>query len=198
MKKVIFIFSAILALLLPLNTYADAADIKGEMTCKVKSQKIMSIEEGIPAEFAYITNMFEVGNVLKIQYWAPEEPQDKYSGFNFKIRDQLRSQDVFTARPSKFNNDLLIWTNGPLMTGAQGHGDKIFISPDEINLTSWVWGDVTIKRYYKNDWQALILDGGGGTQTGGLQTHIYTLDCRHIADNLDQFVTKMRSKAWNN
>lgn len=50
-------YLASLTQMITLTSHA-MANIEGTMPCKVKSQNIMQSEEGIPAEFSYVTDQF--------------------------------------------------------------------------------------------------------------------------------------------
>ena len=169
------------------------AAISGKMDCKVKSIKVMQIEEGLPKEFdsAIAWGGFDVGDKLDLAYL------------------HLRGQFVLFIEDTSRNMmplQMMMATTGvsaaettaeiiPLPTNGftiKGTRDKVFFHPDYIHAVKTTSLDLPqppfksflrLQRYYKNDWQGIV------TTTNPLSTLIYTLDCRHTVDELDKLLT---------
>ena len=73
------------------------------------------------------------------------------------------------------------------------NSDENFFHPDHIRSKGWqlvddriVDGEIMLNRYYKNDWDGLVYYKGVNDFL-----HVFTIDCRHIIDNLDSVIAAL-------
>ena len=170
-----------------------SAEIEGSMNCKVKSNKFITIDEGITKEYEGFKNGLLVGDMLTL----------KYEAFLDVIQLTLNNLEgsilpnPFMARLAY--NDYGTNKDNKVYAHSGGYGIstpaeyKIYIGPNYISskfmgvlngVTSEEYLD--LNRYYKNDWQGMVV------KTNGLNAHVYTLDCRHTDDAFDSIIDKMK------
>ena len=158
------------------------ADIEGQMYCKVKSQNIMGIEDGIPNNFSHYTDQFQVGETLTIFY-------DEFNqNFRFRIFDLLRDQNLFEFDSKNFTSPNFVGEedlNFVVLNNDGSQSPRMLISSDWIDVRN-NRTNLDLRRYYKDDWEGLVV-----THTTN-SVHAYTLDCRSSVNKLDEFLLQLR------
>ena len=189
-------FTIIKSALLLLSTHASAG-VEGSMDCKVKSNSLIYISEGKPLEYEGRQNEFQVGDRLEITYGYGQYENNR-PGLYFYVKDELRNNTHFKLligdsepKPYMSTSD-----NSYIVEAGQAYKREFYLNEDYLSIKSNdVLGlgdrlDATfdLYRYYKNEWQAIISD-----RKGGNSVHVYTLDCRHTNDELDDLKTAFKS-----
>lgn len=182
----------ILAFIMMLPSYASA-DLYGSMDCKIKSNDFLIIDEGKPSRIENMKDGLFVGNMLTLTYTTFMEVF-KLSLSDFK-KTTVPARYLTTLAYNEYNKENEMWgSGGGYGIMASGGEYKIYIGPDYISSKgNGVLNGLPSKehlnmnRYYKNDWQGMVV------RTNGLMTHVYTLDCRHNYDQLDDFLAQMKS-----
>lgn len=180
-----------------LACYASAEQFTGRMDCKVKTMRVTQIEEGIGKEATGFKDGLEVGDNVSLTY---QFLSDKVV---FQLRDSLRGKDYWDINIAKYSDGVEYYatkhygTDDPLGVsiryGSKGH----YFSEDNIHSAGFhftnvdthfsvVDGKISLKRYYKNDWQGLYFS------YYSFQITVFTLDCRHTKDKLDQMIQNLR------
>jgi len=80
------------------------------------------------------------------------------------------------------DEDVKVWTTEPDGAGIKDKIDRIYLSSDRISITSLIFGDIKLVRYYKSDWQEIVVNARQGER----QVHVFSLDCRHKNDELEK------------
>ena len=188
MKYIIFITSALMLL----ASYASATEFEGRMDCKVKTMRVTQIEEGIGREFSGFTDKLKVGDNVSLNY---EFLSDKVV---FQLKDSSRGEDYWDLDIKKYSDGVKYYaTDEPLGVGIQVGDAQHYFSQDNIHSKGFhfantetdftlIDGKISLKRYYKNDWQGLYFSHYR------LQIKVFTLDCRHTKDKLDQMIQNLR------
>jgi len=159
------------------------AEVSGSLSCKVKSNKVIVVSEGITTEYKGYTNTFEVGDEFIFKYSA----QSMSSG-----NDQLACRLMDNQR-----NSIQQWEN--LYFGEHGH-DYLYSHPDKIEAGN----DVTkiiisedqflcvsnhrhtiLGRYYQSDYHGMSITK---PFINHLETQITTFDCRTIENNIQKVI----------
>ena len=130
MKHITTIASAIIFL-----ASQASAEITGRMNCKVKSNKIIEIEEGVSAEYNGFTDQFIVGDTLALTYGVAN------NGIFVQIKDNVRDNRHFYTS-IKIKEDVEVWTTEPGGAGIKDKIDRIYLSSDRVSITSLIYGDV--------------------------------------------------------
>ena len=87
MIRYITIYTSALMLL---ASHASATEFEGRMDCKVKSNKILEIEEGIEQEYSGLEKEFKTGEALKLTYGINN------SGEPFiLLKDEVRDHETY-------------------------------------------------------------------------------------------------------
>ena len=180
----------LLAFLMTLSTQAGADILNGQMDCKVKTNRITVVSDGIGTEYKAFKDAFVVGDTLRFSYGY------FLNKSTISIRDINRNFDVWKmeiAHSGGSDNRIVSNENE---TGAgiyEGHSDRNFFTPEFIGSEGLhivgnriVDGEIRLKRYYKNDWDGLVYYKGLNDEL-----HVFTIDCRHIIDNLDSVIAAL-------
>ena len=180
MKHIAIITSALILL----ASHATA-EFSGRMDCKVKSNKIMEIEEGIPKEYTHFKDSFVVGDKLTLTYGFKGQVSD--SVIFFHIEDNTRGTKNYLLYEQIKGDGVEVWRNDESKkAGFNATFNRLTVTPDKITSTSSFLSNINLERYYKNDWQGLI------SRTSSYpEIHIYTLDCRHKKDELDNMFQQL-------
>ena len=189
MKHIAIITSALMLLVPHASAQSDSEVnvLAGNMSCKVKSNKVIEIEEGIVKEYDGWTDGFKEGDNLALQY-------DHINGrFGLLIEDKIRNSNPFAMALSTESDNVGIITSFKNSYAVRKpFGIEIFFSTDLIYARNGKYIDpsksleppqtssLQLKRYYKNDWQGIV------TVANYFFTSVYTLDCRHTDDQLDK------------
>jgi hypothetical protein len=183
-----FITSALMLL----ASHASATEFEGRMDCKVKTMRVTQIKEGIGEEFSGFRDSLKAGDSVSLNY---EFLEDKVI---FQLRDSSRGNDYWDLYIKKYSDGVDYYaTDNALGVGIQEGDSQHFFSQDNIHSKGFhftnmktsfnvVDGKIALKRYYKNDWQGLYFSHSG------LQIIVFTLDCRHTKDKLDQMIQNLR------
>jgi hypothetical protein len=161
---IVILFFAISA-----STYSKEAE-EGKMVCKVKSNYVVSIDEGIPSVYSGIKNSFSKGDDLVFSFavseWGSVELKLKY-----KNKTLLYNiSDVDRAEFDIIYDDGFSFSGFPVIHAFRSNW---------INLKGMVeTPELYLKRYYKGDWS-------------GFYTRTLLLDCRQSSDKVDDFINKV-------
>ena len=177
MKHIMIITSALMLL----ASHASATEFEGRMDCKVKSSKVMEIEEGVAKEYTGFTDGFVVGDTFILTYG--KDGEESTSSLFLRLKNNVSTDPSFVTGVFISQENVRFWTdeehNG---AGFSSRFDRLYITPDVLSGTSNHYDHVQLDRYYKNDWQGMV------TNTNGSQVHVFTLDCRHKKDELEQMI----------
>ena len=175
-----------LALLVCLPSAADTEQrIEGRFNCQVLSASKISVDDG---RFRDISAPHQVGRRFGVTYIFASD--SKSENFNFGFLNDLPAGD-----PLKFV--VGVWGNASKYQSKQddkgrnikGEGTDITFNDDLIVLQDHFGSHLTMARYYKSDWNAIVttnnfMDGFGNTPR--LQAEKVSLNCRHKIDRLSQ------------
>ena len=166
--------------LMILASYASA-EFSGHMDCKVKSNKVMGIEEGLPKEFTGFTDQFVVGDNLTLTYGF----ENAVEAF-LKIKDNKRTNSHYhlESRLDRLWYDT--WEGVDDGAGFKSPANRLYLTPDWMRSESLFQYYLTLNRYYKNDWEGMIIN-----RESNLVVQVTTLDCRHKIDQLEQMIEYM-------
>ena len=197
MKKLILIVS----LLFSLNGWAEIASsdiIQGTMKCKVKSQSIIEIEEGIPKQYPYYVDKIKTGEELILEY-------ELFDTFMFRIilKDQVRDDLKFyrSYEPKtltrRVNNSEYVILDDSTDDSTEG---RIIISNDSIDADYADYSEaltmfnsrLALKRYYKGDWNGIF------THSINASVKTMTLDCKPGIDQYDELMEALEDYAEEN
>jgi len=155
----------------------------GHMTCEIVSQNITEIVDGIPTEVTHNDETFKIGEFIDFKYEA------SYFGINiFLGRDgkpgilelQPWYDDIISSNPNFFRLNLNFVIDGLMTFGKQ----RIAVGGRDTIGTTTI---LHLFRYHKSDWEGMFIR----YRMPKLRTHVFTIDCRHVSDKVDDIVAKI-------
>ncbi|MDB2424094.1 hypothetical protein N9X05_19445 [Paracoccaceae bacterium] len=193
-----------------LKRYSDEVfKSKGSMSCKVKSNSITMLEDGIPKSYSSYTGRFKVGDLMTLTYGdiyyqdfeylkshgygSVQYPDDQMVNIFFEIlltNEEQRSEGI---------DELFMLTSGKKIVTLRKEGFyisdhefsiSVFFGKDRINFMNH-YQKISINRYYKNDWEVMVVKTAPYYRhiaENPLITQTYTLDCRHKVDKIDEII----------
>ncbi len=181
MKHLTIITSALILL----SSHAFA-DFTGGMDCKVKSSKVMSIEEGIPREFTGFGNRFDVGDTLTLTYGSEREI------VFLDVKDRSRDNRYVWISAKLDIGVVSTWQSSYTdSVGFSGPLQSLTLNPDKIEASSSLQYRIYFHRYYKNDWEGIFIWKIPHFQ----KVQVATLDCGHTDDQLDKMLNALEREA---
>ena len=154
-----------------------ASEIDGSMSCTVLGTSVTQVEEGRQIKYGKYVGGIEKGTSIYISYKfyvsdkeihiTAKNNEPKFFAFSegkFKKRDDFLKEN--------FPNEFLADDN------------KISFGRDRIFL-DYIFGEITLERYYKSDWGGMIVS------TSGLSTLVASLNCRSNIDKIDEIITDL-------
>lgn len=178
----IFIFCASLSL-----------SATGSMICKVKSNYIVNVEDGVTKSYAGYSDGVELNDSVILTYTVTptgnfainlKAPSGRYISRYRELYLEVNPSD-----PSFETLSLGATTFGGANSSVSQSGlmsAKISASEDSLYFEDIVKSG-RFERYYKNDWQGLFQN------QRGFETQIATFNCRHNQNGLQEFIKSMNS-----
>lgn len=185
MKKTLLVLSALLIF----TSSSQSKEIEGEMTCKVKSNYVVLINEGKPEFYDGIKGSFAKDDDLILKFYT-----DNIPGFaQIKLLDKDKTLGSLQISQSKYSNSKIkVKDNG--FTYDSMFSNIGFYS-DYIIFQFHTHEQFRIERYYKSDWSGII--SGWFFPEGGMGERIATLDCRQSSDKVDDFIQYIKGMVEN-
>lgn len=184
MKKPALAFALFI---MPLAGLAQSP-IMGSMSCEVKSNYIVGVDDGRATEFNRITGSFSVGDELVFSYFAEPTTQD----LSLFLLPHLASAEpivAWTSTQAPFPSAPLKDMGGFLLSSGR---DFMQFGPDTIEFVGVGFfppSRVLLERYFRSDWQGVVqrrimLEGRD------MALQVFTLDCRQIDERLHDVLTE--------
>lgn len=155
------------------------------LSCKVMDNIVMEAVEGRPQRYTHYTDQFEVGDTLDVSVRLRGFDTDVfklYLGLKDSLRDEIIVNSLFPLENIRYLDvaDLLMQDRlvAPGFGIEGGENISFESSGDQLNLT----------RYYKDDWQGLLL------VDNGLEVQVAILDCRVSGrNNLAEITDRLKA-----
>jgi hypothetical protein len=161
-------------------------EVKGKMICKVKSNFIASIDEGVSEVYSRIEDSFSEGDNLI---------------FSFEFKPSKISIDRILVALDYKNESLMYRSLSGVTIKLIDNGftvDDVFVGQpirnfdsNRIDIEDFYSANLFLKRYYKNDWSGRLTR----TFYPSTTSQIATLDCRQSSDKVDDFIREVRKLA---
>lgn len=162
------------------NSGANASEISGEMTCKVKSQSILAIEDGKPETYSHYTGYFKTGDTVTFGY--VEESGDWTLVFNDE-KNTILAQ--FLLRRNMLAADQIAKDEDEQAVAYQRLIEFYWFSEDTIRYYDGEFR-IFLDRYYKDDWHGIF--SRLKSNRTSVETWIATLDCRQTLNKIGRAV----------
>ena len=160
--------------------------IKGLFSCVVLGTSVTSVEEGKEKRSSRYQGGVRKGETISISYELQPKNYGKHnmqfyvdglntqfvrgSGGAVKVRDDYKKKHY----PNFIFSENLLFN----------------FSYDDMYI-DFIRGDIHLKRYYKRDWQGLIV-----ANYGGFSAFVASLDCRNKVDKIDDIVDKLQAEGY--
>ena len=161
------------------------SNVEFRLSCKVMDNIVIAAEEGRPQRYTHYTDQFEVGDTLDVL--VELRPSNS---LYLRLRDPLRDE-IVTGTVASFEN-IRYFDQDSLDAlskddSFRGDGFSIY-GVDEI--TFFNAEEVTLRRYYRDDWQGVLL------ADNGLTVQVAVLDCRVSGrNNLAEITDRLKAIA---
>jgi hypothetical protein len=185
MRKILLILSTLLIFSSP----SQSEEIEGEMICKVKTNYVVSIDEGVSKVYSGIEDSFSKGDDLVFKFYSDNLPG--FAKIKLLYKDMLLASS--SINNSKYSSDKIELSDYGFRYGPGRK--RISFSSDFIIFTSSPNIEFRIKRYYKGDWSGII--SGWTLSYDSIGAKVATLDCRQSSDKVDDFIQYVRGLAEN-
>ena len=149
--------------------------LEGEMSCKVKDSIVLQIEDGKSQRYSGEKDSFDVGDTLFVAYRYEEYFNRPAYVLNFDFNDRLRDDTYIYVS----ENSSLAVSSG-----------RISFSEEQIFITANLNRNLSLRRYYKNDWEGIFSFAYGPE----FYTWTVTLDCRNQEGKLEEIIEAYKNR----
>jgi hypothetical protein len=158
----------------------------GTMSCKVKAQTVIEIEEGKASKYSGFEDSWKVGDTLKVTYGISSSVvNDDIPVFRFQTHFKGKPEIHLSLSDSRLDNaEILKHTPGKVFEITTADGYKT-INWGTNRITLDGLSEVRFERYYKDDWQGSY-NIGLSTKTAQYLVHIVAIDCRHETNKIEE------------
>lgn len=155
------------------------------LSCKVLDQTILAVKEGKPFEYSSYEDGLKNGDTFNLDFtYESFKRLDSVVGYlySFSVRNEdLYSLNFFSTQ------DLL--SEEVLFFGLEGREPRVKFTDTWIYLSA-MWGDITLKRYYKDDWH-LLYTFEMPSDDQSLSVHTLTANCLDMPNEYSEMIIEM-------
>jgi hypothetical protein len=181
MKKLLFIL-----LLSPLS-YAKEVSTTFSLSCTVTDQVLLQSVDGVPKRFSAFEGGLKTGDNFVINFRYIEYTAINSFGFGIKSEalnlDTYMMQGTGEGRPNGIKYQHRFYDQ--------------YVFEDRLELENIFQSEISLKRYYKDDWHLAFATGAEVGNTGQL----LTANCLSMSDKWDDVIAKIKEReelTWNN
>ena len=165
-----------------------------EMGCKVKSVKLMIIEDGEASEYSTYDGGIDVNDKLKLDINWHLKASGKAMITAHLNHDQNGTTKNQYGYAAIYVDKFISYTDGSVRAAENGddfmslmvlHPDKVISSNIDSRMGEGYW---KINRYFKNDWVGVISQ----FSAEGVRAHIITIDCRTRKGSVDALIKEIK------
>lgn len=192
MKTVKILFTTLGLLCISSGISFAQSQVQFRLSCKVMDNIIIEAEEGRSKRYTHYNDQFVVGDTLVVL--VELRPNDSlYLRLLDPLRDEVIVGTVHNADAIRFWNTEMDYLAASTVGGVSNFGidgnDAISIENPFPNNDR-----LTLKRYYKDDWQGLL------SNNSELEAQVAVLDCRVSGrSNLAEITERLKARVvkWN-
>ena len=179
-----------LFLMIPNVSMAEKNAIEGKFDCKIKFQQVVKTNEGKPEIYNGFKGGVKTGDNISIFYYLEHDPT------NNEFRLGLRTTDEYA--PGYKYLSIVTVEKLFLDVGFFGivakDGTLIYLDKNEIRFSENSMNATSLRRYYKEDWEALDVQNWTMLPSSMFYTEVRTLDCTHQIDKIDEIQNTLKEK----
>ena len=160
-----------------LSSPSQGKEIQGKMRCEVKTNYVVSIDEGVSKVYSGFEDSFEIGDSLSFEF-SLDNKEDVWLKLIDAKGDSINS--------GHFSEKSLLWDDGVSLKSSYSSNTSAF----RRSFINWdlILGRLVLKRYYKSDWSGYLMTH----YPPSMSAQIATLDCRQSSDKVDNFISNIR------
>jgi len=165
--------------------YGQVDPLEGRMSCLVTGQNLMIVKDGKANQYDGFRDQVKLGDPIYIDYGL------HFNLLKISLSDKKRNNQMVEAEVdigsilTKVSEENGVFSISDLV-GTTTIGD------DFIMFKNSIFGEVSMHRYYKEDWQGLyLLTDRDFTGNKTLTTHSIAVDCRHGVNKLEELKTQI-------
>lgn len=165
-----------LILIILFSSHAYAQVIEGTMDCTVTGNVVVASEEGKFKTYSGTKGGVKANEKVALNYLVSDN-----SIYIELKRDQVENNIVINFVLSSSNVDTIAekYKNNGIVLRQNEYKHSISFLPDYIRIKNFA--ELSISRYYKNDWHGIYSYVNPADAT----IQALTLNCRHINDKMD-------------
>ena len=165
-------------------TVVMSEKISGTFNCKIKDITISAIDEGKPQTYKGTKGGAKIGGSMQFAYTLAPPDYFRFERTDIELGHH-ESFAIYSNFKPKDSEDEKIFPGVYLMARSKGS-----LSSEELSLEGIAGRELIMTRYYKNDWQGLLVRMS--TQT----VSVYSLDCRNTADSLEKILRQLKQQKY--
>ena len=160
------------------------SNVEFRLSCKVMDNIVIAADEGRPQRYNHYTDQFEVGDTLDVL--VELRPSNS---LYLRLRDPLRDE-IVAGTVASFEQ-IRYYDPGSLDFLADNSSELHGFSISGVDAIEFDNGEeVTLRRYYRDDWQGVFL------ADNGLTVQVAVLDCRVSGrNNLAEITDRLKAIA---
>ena len=169
----------ILLLLTPLS-YAEENITSFSLSCTVTDQVLLQSVDGIPKRFSAYEDGLKTGEDFVINFEYLE--YTAIESFTFKIKSEPLYLDTY-----------MIQGTGDGVPNGIKYKPQYFeqlIFEDRLELENYYTHEISLRRYYKDDWHLAYSSGA----EVGVTAQLLTANCLNMSDKWDDVITKIKEQ----
>ena len=159
--------------------------IEGLFSCVVLGTSVTSVEEGKEKRSSRYQDGVRKGETISLSYELRAENNAKYR-MQFYLKG-LKGQNMGSGARVEARDD---YQKKHYPNAIFSKNFMFNFSYDDMYI-DFIRGDIHLKRYYKRDWQGLIV-----ANYGGFSAFVASLDCRNKVDKIDVIVDKLQAEGY--
>ena len=158
--------------------------ISGTFNCKIKDITISEIDEGKPKTYKGTKGGAKIGGSMQFAYTFDPPDYFKFERTDVELghHESFSNQIRFKPKGSEYKK---IFPGVYLTEDSKGS-----LSSESLSIEGIVSRELGMTRYYKNDWQGLLVN------IRVQMVSVYSLDCRNTADSLEKILRQLKQQKY--
>ena len=156
------------------------------LSCKVTGQVLIKTEDGVSTTYSNYTDGLEVGDTFPINFTYSSRPD------YYRLSINADALSIYVTASSFYVSG----ANSGLKYILNDDSTTIGLYEDDLEVRS-VFGDMNLRRYYKNDYELMHTEGGAI----GVVRRTLTANCMNMPSEYEKVLLLIKSKEsdkWDN
>ena len=156
------------------------------LSCKVTGQVLIKTEDGVSTTYSNYTDGLEVGDTFPINFTYSSRPD------YYRLSINADALSIYVTASSFYVSG----ANSGLKYILNDDSTTIGLYEDDLEVRS-VFGDMNLRRYYKNDYELMHTEGSGI----GIARRTLTANCMNMPTTYGMVINLIKrkeSEKWGN